>query len=448
MSDVAEVNFDGLIGPTHNYAGLSVDNLASRSSGSEPSSPRAAAREGLAKMRAMVRLGVAQAVLPPQERPHLGTLRRLGFSGSDARVLERASREAPGLLAVCSSASSMWAANAATVAPSSDTADGMVHLTPANLTANAHRAIEALATHRVLGRIFADASHFVVHDPLPSTPGFADEGAANHVRLGPADGSGVHLFVHGRDGSRPGATRFSPRQAREASRAVARLHGLDAGRVVEARQSDAAIDAGAFHNDVVCVGHRDLLLCHARAFDAQEDVLRGLSAGLAGLRGGGLTTLVVPEREVSLADAVRSYLFNAQLVGDDAGRRVLVVPEECREVTSVAEWLDREDAGADSPIDRVVVVAVRQSMRNGGGPACLRLCVPLSAAERGALAGDVLVDEARLDALEEWVDRHYRDRLVPADLADPLLLEESRAALDALTGILGLGDVYEFQGAR
>src|SRR4051812_47984080 len=129
-----EYNFDGLIGPTHNYAGLSPGNLASQHHGGQPSQPREAALQGLEKMRFVSELGVGQAVLPPQPRPSLRTLRSLGFTGSDEEVITRAARDAEHLLRLTSSASAMWTANAATVAPSADTADGRVHLTPANLT--------------------------------------------------------------------------------------------------------------------------------------------------------------------------------------------------------------------------------------------------------------------------------------------------------------------------
>jgi succinylarginine dihydrolase len=324
----------------------------------------------------------------------------------------------------------MWAANAATVTPSADAADGRLHLTPANLLTHAHRAIEPPATHRILRRIFADERRFAVHAPLPATPRFADEGAANHVRLQPPGGAGAHLLVHG------------GRQAEGASRALARSHGLDTRRTVLAGQHPEAYAAGAFHNDVVMVGHRDILLCHERALVEGPAVLAALAARAPGLR-----VLVVPEAQVPLSDAVGSYLFNGQIVTTGSGEVALVVPAECREVASVAAWLGRLESDPGSPFDRVVVIDVRQSMRNGGGPACLRLCVPMSGPERDAVLASVVVDGGRLDALEAWVDRHHRDRLEPADLADPLLLEESRAALDELTGLLGLGDVYEFQGA-
>jgi succinylarginine dihydrolase len=427
VTGTADLNLDGLVGPTHNYAGLSADNVASRASRARISDPRAAAHQGIAKMRALLDLGVPQGVLPPHERPHVRTLRRLGFAGDDARVLAAAAREAPELLAVCASASAMWAANAATVAPSADAADGRLHLTPANLVTHAHRAIEPPTTARVLRAIFADGARFVVHQPLPATPPFADEGAANHVRLAVPGGPAVHLFVHG------------GRQAEDASRALARGHRLDRCAVRHAAQQPEAVAAGAFHNDVVMVGHRDVLLCHERALADQPAALASLGAGVR--------AAVVPDAEVPLADAVASYLFNGQLVSDAAGHVTLVVPTECREVASVAGWLERAVADPAIPIERVVVVEVRQSMQNGGGPACLRLVVPVTEAERAAIAPRALVDAARLDELEAWVDRHHRDRLGPSDLADPALLDESRAALDELTALLGLGSVFEFQGA-
>ncbi|HWU15518.1 MAG TPA: N-succinylarginine dihydrolase, partial [Caulobacter sp.] len=50
--------------------------------------------------------------------------------------------------------------------------------------------------------------------------------------------------------------------------------------------------------------------------------------------------------------------------------------------------------------------------------------------------------------LNAWAERRYRDRLAPADLADPSLIVESREALDELTAILDLGgDFYPFQRA-
>src|SRR5919198_5068202 len=167
MAGDREYNFDGLVGPTHNYGGLSPGNVASTSHGGQASNPREAALQGLAKMKFIASLGVGQAVLPPHPRPSLRTLRSLGFSGSDQEVIARAAQESGQLLRLCSSAAAMWAANAATHAPSEDTADRRMHVTAANLREMFHRAIEAETTYSVLRAIFADPSRFAVHEPLP-----------------------------------------------------------------------------------------------------------------------------------------------------------------------------------------------------------------------------------------------------------------------------------------
>lgn len=439
-----EVNFDGIVGNTHNYAGLSPGNLASARHARQLSHPRAAARQGLAKMKRLLDLGLVQGFLPPHERPHLPTLRRLGFGGTAAEAVTRAAREAPALLALCASASPMWAANAATVSPGADSGDGRVHFTPANLASMPHRAIEHEFTGRLLGHIFADPAHFAHHPAVPAGATLGDEGAANHSRLcGSSDGSGVALFVHGRralGADRDAATRHPARQAREASEAVARAHGLDPARVVHARQAPAAIEAGAFHNDVVAVANRHVLFTHEQALVEPETVHAALAARLPEL-----AVVTVPAAAVTLEEAVGAYLFNSQLV-DVPGRAgmTLVLPEESRENPRVLAALEAVRDG-DNPIGSLEFVDVRQSMANGGGPACLRLRVPLTAAELAAVDPAFLLTEARYRELCAWVDAHYRETLAPADLADPALLRESHEALDALTALLGTGSLYDFQ---
>ena len=443
MAALGEINFDGIPGPTHNYAGLALGNLAAQRHAQQVSNPRAAALQGLAKMRALALRGFAQAVLPPHERPDVGALRALAFDGSDADVLARAARDAPGVLAATCSAAAMWAANAATVSASPDTQDARVHFTPANLVAHFHRALEAPTTTRVLRAIFANPRHFVVHAPLPAAPQFGDEGAANHTRFGSDTEPGVDLLVHGRAAfvrDAPGPRRFGARQTLEASQAVARRHGLDPTRVVFARQDPDAIDAGAFHNDVVAVGSRHVLFCHERAYADREDVLATLAAKLDGA----FEAIVVPEHAVSLDEAVATYLFNSQLLARADGRFLLVAPAECRASERVSAYLDALLASG-GPLAEVVTFDLRESMRNGGGPACLCLRVPLAPPELEALGGRVMLDAALADELEGWIGRHYRYRLAPDDLRDPALLTESRMALDELTRILRLPPVYPFQ---
>jgi len=440
-----DCQFDGLPGPTHNYSGMSHGNVASERHAGLASNPREAALQGLAKMRAIASRGIPQAVLPPHERPHLPTLRALGFAGSEADVLGRALREAPSLLSASSSAAAMWTANAATVSPSSDTADGRVHFTPANLASLLHRSIEAATTTRVLRAVFADPRHFVVHDPLPAAPQTGDEGAANHTRFaGPGERDpGVEMFVHGRsaydlDASAP--RRYPARQTREACQAIARRHGLDPSRTVHAQQHPDAIDAGVFHNDVIAVGQGRTLLAHERAWtDTRRTIVE-----LASRVGQGFRADVVAEAELSVDDAVATYLFNSQLVERPDGGILLVAAADVREHARASAVLDRWTSPG-GPVAEALVLDLRQSMRNGGGPACLRLRVPLTQAERAAIRPRVFLDDVLANDLDAWIRRNYRDRLLPAELADPQLLDESRRALDELTRLLALPAVFEFQ---
>lgn len=447
-----EVNFDGLVGPTHNYAGLSAGNVASMRHGGRVSRPREAALQGLAKMRYLADLGVPQAVLPPHERPSIPHLRGFGFSGSDAEVLAAAARQAPRLLVACSSASNMWVANAATVTPSRDAADGRVHFTPANLLSKLHRSLEPAQTARALRAIFRDERRFAVHAPIRGGALFGDEGAANHTRLAPAHGAaGLHVFVYGHralpSGTRdPRPRRFASRQARECGETVARAHGLADAAVLHVQQEPAAIDAGVFHNDVIAVGNENVLLVHERAFVGQAAALRALRRRYRALhRGAELHVVTVPARRVPLADAVRSYLFNSQVVTVAPGRMALIAPDDCRENRRVRDFVDDLLANGDTPLREVHHFDLRQSMSNGGGPACLRLRVVLTAEEWAAVAPGVRFDAALHARLEAWVRKHYRERLAQRDLADPQLLEESRRALDELTVLLGLGSIYPFQ---
>lgn len=441
-----EVNFDGLVGPTHNYGGLARGNLASAANAAQISNPRAAALQGLAKMRALMELGLVQAVLPPHERPHIPSLRLMGFGGSDADVLTAASRAAPQLLANVSSASAMWTANAATASPSADTGDGRLHLTPANLASHFHRALETPTTARVLKAIFSDPKHFVVHDPVPFAT-FGDEGAANHARLTASHGQrGLELFVYGRSAFEKAAGGFAPRQALEASHIVATTHALwTGGGAAFLRQAPAAVQAGAFHNDVVAVANERALVLHRDAFDNRETAFDQIKRGCA--RHGFEPWIGETDPgEMSLEDAVSSYVFNSQIVTLPTGGMAMILPSEAQETRSARDFVERL-IGSNGPIREVRYLDLRQSMRNGGGPACLRLRIVLTEAERAAMGAGVVLDAAKVAALEMVVRRRYRDRLASGDLADPQLLEESRTALDEIGQTLQLGSVHDFQRA-
>lgn len=441
-----ELNLDGLVGPTHNYAGLSYGNIASTSHSADASNPKEAAKQGLKKMKALFDAGFKQGILLPHERPAIWALKALGFSGSDAQILEKVQKQNPVLLSAVSSASCMWTANAATVSPSADTLDKRLHFTAANLNAKFHRSIEHETTTRMLKSIFSNEKYFAHHSALPAIASFGDEGAANHTRFCNSYGeSGVELFVYGQsafNSRMPAPQKFPARQTLEASEAIARLHGLAERNTVFAQQSPAVIDAGVFHNDVIAVGNGNVLFYHQEAFLNTEQVLKEIDDKL---QGSSLIAVCVPTKEVSVLDAVRSYLFNSQLLSNSDGTMTLVVPGECRETESVSVYLDKLIADKTNPINDVKVFDLKQSMNNGGGPACLRLRVAVNETELAAMHQGVLFTNDLYDNLNEWVERHYRDRLVQADLADPNLLIESRTALDELTRITGVGSIYPFQ---
>ncbi len=411
-----EINFDGIVGPSHNYAGLSLGNIASASHRGDPSYPRAAALQGVAKMRGnLARLGV-QGFLLPLPRPNTALTQQLALDETAP----------PQLHAAPWSASSMWTANAATVSPAPDTADGKCHLTPANLVTMLHRAQEWPDTKRMLEVAFGNRDHFTVHDIVPMT--FGDEGAANHMRLCEGHGSaGVEVFVYGRPGGK-----FPARQHEQASRLVARAHGLDPSRCVFIEQNPAAIEAGAFHNDVVSVANERVLFTHAEAFADQAGAYDAIRAAFPALE-----VVEVPSSAVSLAEAIRTYLFNAQLLTLPDGSMALIVPEECRESASVWAYCEGLMA-SNGPIREVIPVDVRQSMANGGGPACLRLrvvCGPAMVDPR------FLLDEGTADRMEQVIAAHWPEQIDPADIGSEKLAETVRAARFALLDALDLAQL-------
>ena len=419
LQPVREINFDGLVGPMHNYAGLSLGNIASARNAGKTAAPRMAALQGLAKMRRLMERGLLQGFLPPLRRPATGVLRGLGFAGEDRAVLTAAAAEDPVLFNNACSASSMWSANAATVIAAADSADGRVHLVTANLATMLHRSIEHGGTEANLRRIFRDERQFAVHAALAPASHFADEGAANHMRIAPSHGErGTNIFVHA-----PAAEgRFPGRQNPRAGQAVARIAGL--ANAIHTPQAGVAIEAGAFHNDVVAVANEAVLFAHHQAFDDRDALFERLAHALPGLH-------IVETETVPLASAIGSYLFNSQLLTMPEGHMALVLPAETQADPAVKAAIDAVIAG-NNPINEAIIVDVRESMRNGGGPACLRLRVPVSEAAVAGIDPAFLLTEARWEQLHALVERYWPEHIAPEDLAEPDLWATAAAAHDAL----------------
>lgn len=414
---LVEINFDGIIGPSHNYAGLSPGNIASASNAGAVSQPKAAALQGVEKMRANLRLGLAQGFFMPLDRPNTAWLAGLATDMASAE---------PHIRAAAFSASAMWAANAATVSPASDTADGRCHLSAANLLTMAHRSHEWTGTLAQLKLAFADEQYFAVHPPVP--PPYGDEGAANFMRLCASHSEpGIEIFVYGNAGGP-----FPARQHVESSKAVSRAHRLDPAKTLFVQQAEAAIAAGAFHNDVVAVANERVLFTHEQAFEFPEQTYEQIRALMPEAE-----VVIVPANRVSLTDAIQSYLFNAQLVTLPDGGMALILPSEAQANANVWDWLQEMVAG-NGPIRELVPVDVRQSMANGGGPACLRLRV---VADPAAVDPRFIADEAKLDRITAVIAQHWPERIAPEQLGHSALVVQVQTARKALLEVCGLGEL-------
>jgi succinylarginine dihydrolase len=440
---VYELNLDGLVGPTHHYGGLAKGNLASTEHAYQTANPRAAALQGIQKMRFLYQRNIKQAILPPHERPNFMLLKQLGLEGSPNKQLKQAALH-PHLLTACFSASSMWAANTATVTPSLDSLDKKVHFTPANLISQLHRHQEADFSSLLLRQIFSDADYFKHHNPLPRTDALSDEGAANHNRICQQHHTqGIHLFVYGRTAFNKTSTPslFPARQTLEASEAIARLHRIPTDHVLFAKQNPKAIDQGVFHHDVIGVANEHLLLIHENAWEDQIKVLDKLESMIDFP----LQCIQIPEEIFSIKDAVDSYVFNSQLITLANHQMLLLAPHECQNHARVRPWIEALIDDKSNPITEVKFMNLKQSMQNGGGPACLRLRVLLTEQELQAMHPGVLVTEEKLDELEDWISKNYRTSLKPEDLSDPEFVQEIYRTLDKFTNILELGSIYSFQ---
>jgi succinylarginine dihydrolase len=450
MVDIGyEVNFDGLVGPTHNYSGLSYGNIASMTSQNTPSSPKEAALQGLKKMKFLHDLGLKQGVLPPHERPHLPSLKILGFTGADRTIPEKTYKVNPLLLFNYSSASPMWAANSVTFTPSIDSSSGKAQITPANLSSTRHRTIEAKDTSKILKAIFSNDIFFEHHEPLPYGNIFNDEGSANHTRFCKEyEELGVHLFVYGMRSLEEWAPRpkkFPARQTLEASETIVRSHKIFPERYILAQQSPIAIDAGVFHNDVIAVGERNLFFYHENAFLNSKALIEEIRKKVEQFCDVEMRFIEVPASAIPLQTAVETYLFNSQLVYLSDKSYTLLSPIECRDDGIVFTYLNRLIKDPDNPIRDVHFIDTKESMRNGGGPACLRTRFTFNQNELNNTNPKCLLNDKLYEKLINWIETHYRDRLEPKDLRDPKLVDETQAALNELTHILDLGNIYSFQ---
>jgi succinylarginine dihydrolase len=424
-----EYNFDGLIGPTHHYGGLSSDNKASQTYRSHISNPKNAALQGLEKMKVLYDLEIHQAILPPLIRPNLNLLESMGINVKNSVSLRNAYSEMPDILSAAFSASSMWVANAATVSPSSDTQDGKLHITIANLQSHLHRKIESPETLRLFNTIFGNDTYFQIHPPLPSTHSLRDEGAANHTRLIGNDEKGIHIFSH--------SPEHIGRQGHLASETIARNHKLDPNKTFYLEQSAHCIQKGVFHNDVIATGNNHLYLYHETAYENSNLVIAEI---IDSLKEQNIKIIFkkILEKEISLKTAIDTYLFNSQIVISPTFNNCLIAPIECKENPQVFDYINCLIYDPNIPIDHVEYVDLRESMRNGGGPACLRLRIPLNKTESRAIHQGVLFNDDLYGNIKACITQHYSEKLCLKDFTDTQFIKDLKKTYREIYDILGL----------
>ena len=419
-----EVQVDRLVGPTHHFGGLGVGNLASQESSGETSNPAAAALQGLDKMRRVAQLGVPQLVLPPQPSPDLSLLTSHGFGDDEATALRRAADEAPEILSAATTCSAMWTANAATVTPGPDGALPSTQVSIANLSASLHRSIESEQTSADLRAALGDTC--AINDAFGGGAPMRDEGAANHMRLSTfEDKPSVNVLVYGDQDPLP--EMFWPRQTLAASKSIARRHRLFRDNTFFLKQHPLAIDAGAFHNDVVAMSHGDILIHHEFAFDDDGQAIAKVKQRFLELERTELRHIVVNSQQLSLEDSVSTYLFNSQIVSPpESARPVIICPRQVRENKAarnlIRDWCQR------GIFREACYVSLDESMSGGGGPACLRLRVPLPQDSIDQLPATYRWTHDLDQDLRNAIDATYPTKLHLRDLHSPDVLEQIHQA--------------------
>ncbi|RAP34002.1 succinylarginine dihydrolase [Candidatus Marinamargulisbacteria bacterium SCGC AG-410-N11] len=414
-----DIMIDGLIGPTHHFGGLSFGNLASMDHKKQISNPKKAALEGLEKMKLVSDLGVKQFIMPPPKRPNISFLRQLGFRGRKQHLLKEVYKQSPQLLSVSCSASSMWAANAATITSSTDSLDGKLHITPSNLISNIHRSIEVESTKQYLKQLFPNKTLVYHHPELPMS--LPDEGSANIIRLGGE--KGLYLMVYGRSLLSHDQQKFPARQTLEATEAIIRNHRLNPDQFLVIQQHPESIDAGVFHNDVISMGLDNLLIIHEKAFIDQENVLSNIQKRYQELTKEPLDIIEIRSNQLSLKEAVTTYLFNSQLLKLVDGTIGMIAPKQCQ-INHRTFNLIEDIVKSKNRLVRCDYVSVKESMNNGGGPACLRLRATLTEPEYESVCSKYLLIEPLYEKLIKVIDNIYPDHVKIDSVLDKRFLSQ------------------------
>ena len=425
---MTEYNLDSMIGPTHHFGGLSKGNLASMAHQFQMSSPKKAALEGLEKMRLAHEIGQNQLWFPPQRRPIFDAM--INGAGSDIDKVRWAFDNNPELLSQLFSSSAMWMANNATVSGSADSSDGLVHVIPANLSTLAHRRVEVAQNLILLNYAFF-TKQFKVHPPLSHR--FRDEGAANHMQFS-TDGhsKSLHLFVYNRSksGDEDKYLPFPLRQSYEASRSLAKAMNIPETQTLICRQLATSVQKGVFHHDVVGMSHQDVLIIHELALEDQDHTLQLLQTMSQNILKKKLTIIQVSSEQLSLKEALDTYFFNSQFIKDQDGNVHLICAQQCNNHPKVSLLVD--DLIAQKVIEKVHYISLSESMMNGGGPACLRLRLPLTSKEFSNIPNCFKFSDEKYQEMVHFVHQFYPNQVRLADFIQINFLKKMNQLFDGL----------------
>ena len=319
-----------------------------------------------------------------------------------------------------------------------DNIDNAIHITVANLNSMMHRSIEPKFTYKMLKRILNKKVN--INKSLLNLPNIGDEGAANHIRIAERHNvPGYQIFVYSSENISHAKT--IERQSLIGSKLIARKNCVEDQRVFYLQQSNRAIRYGSFHNDIVSTANENIFIYHEEAFESTQE-LKVILAKLKKLVPN-FKPIKILNSEIDLQTIVSSYLLNSQLISLPSGGMMFLLPSEVKQYPNCMQWLEK--ISAEEEIKKIKFIDVKQSMRNGGGPACLRLRMIFNENEISSVNKNFLLDDNKIDLLTNLIENKYRDRLQPDDLLDPNLADESLEILDALTKIFKTGSIYNFQ---
>ncbi len=409
-----QIFVDGIIGPTYHYGGMAVGNVLSQAHKHQESYPKKAALEGLEKMNQVRQLGCLQYVLPPLCKDVDRLLSLWGYEQGDMTSRLKALGYAhPYYLSALFSGASAWVANSCHITPSCDALDGICHITPANLVSCFHRHLDVDGYRDFLHQLFLNDELFQIYDPLPVV--YTDEGMANTIRLSGGNELGLYLHVYGKTLSQRFTRTFPARQTKEAFDRICYTHKRQDS--MDIQQSPFAIDAGVFHNDVIAFGSHNLLVLHEHAFDNQVDVLNSITDRYQSKYGEPLHVYEVSNEVLSLDEAVHTYFFNSQLILVEKNTFHLLIPSRAMSHSGVKKSLKRLSKLKGLSIT-VHEVSCEESIKNGGGPACLRFFSVLNKAEHKAINSKFLLTDEMYEQWFQFIQTHYPDTLSFDDLKD------------------------------